>query len=99
MKQVAKEDEREKSTNCMGEMIEQIWSRKTSAGPRADESSVIRFGPVPQITIHGVIAAVALRWRTRSVIMASPRNSREENDHDILCWFGRFTERDFDLRC
>jgi hypothetical protein len=35
----------------MGEMIEQIWSRKTSAGPRADESSVIRFGPDPQITV------------------------------------------------
>lgn len=52
----------------------------------------------PANTIHGVIAAVALRWRTRSSIMASLRNCREENDHDLLCWFGRFTERDFDLR-
>ena len=25
-------------------------------------------------------------------------NSREENDHELLCRFGRFAERDFDLR-
>jgi hypothetical protein len=35
----------------MGEMIEQIWIKKTSAGPRAEVSSFIRFGPDPQITI------------------------------------------------
>lgn len=64
--------------------------------PRARNFDLV---PDPRITIHGVIAAVALRWRTRSSIMASLRRSRKENDHDSLCRFGRFTERGFDLRC
>jgi putative transposase len=76
----------EKSTNCMGEMIEQIWSRKTSAGLRADKSSVIRFGPVPQITIPARgFRKTAQRGltedRTRSQIHASETSCIFSGNH------------------
>ena len=67
-------------------MLEQIWSRKTSAGPRADKSSVIRFGPVPQITIPARgFRKTAQRGltedRTRSQIHASETSCIFSGNH------------------
>tara|TARA_R110001599_G_scaffold90222_1_gene238010 strand:- start:636 stop:1142 length:507 start_codon:yes stop_codon:yes gene_type:complete len=46
---------------------------------------------------HGVIAAAALQWRTRSCYTGLMETSREENDHDVLCRIRRITQRSFDL--
>lgn len=48
---------------------------------------------------HGVIAAAALQWRTRSCYTGLMETSREENDHDILCRTRRIAQRCFDLYC
>lgn len=48
---------------------------------------------------HGVIAAVALRWRTRSCYTGLMETSREENDHDTLYRIRRIAQRSFDLCC
>lgn len=48
-------------------------------------------------TPHGVIAAAALQWRTRSCYTGLMETSREENDHDVLCRIRRITQRSFDL--
>lgn len=48
---------------------------------------------------HGVIAAAALQWRTRSCYTGLMETSREENDHELLCRIRRITQRSFDLCC
>jgi transposase len=46
---------------------------------------------------HGVIAAVALRRRTRSGMLASWIYAVRRTTYGTLCRFGCVTERDFDL--